>query len=221
MSAWIMLFAAAAAVPDTLLATFDGAKGTSYRWSDMNDPVMGGASTSSFREDKTHKTGIFNGTCAIVKFLNAPGFAKITTANWFAKFKDISAHIGGGMQLRVRSTTPTYTGYRLGFAAKGVPRTSPYGGGSFKGNFALKNTTDWQVASVPFNAFSYDWSGYTGRCDTKDPGGQQHHCCTPTSPKYCPTAEYLATVTDLEIWAEGVAGDFHLEVEWIGASSAL
>ena len=42
-----LLIAAAAGAPDTLLATFDGAMGTTYKWSDMNDPVMGGASTSS------------------------------------------------------------------------------------------------------------------------------------------------------------------------------
>ena len=42
----------------TKIATFDGAAGTTYKWSDMNDPVMGGRSSST---------------------LTQTGFAKITT----------------------------------------------------------------------------------------------------------------------------------------------
>lgn len=69
--------------------------------------------------------------------------------------------------------------------------------------------------------FSDDWSPFTGRCDTKDPNGKQHHCCgTGDASQYCPTAKFLSALTDLAIWAEGVAGDFHIEVKWLGASKA-
>ena len=99
------------------------------------------------------------------------------------------------------------------------PRTSMYGGGSFKSGFNLTDTTDFQVVQIPFTDFSYDWSGFTGRCDTKDPNGKQHHCCATSGAdtKYCPTSQFLSTLTDVEVWAEGAEGDFHLEIAYIGA----
>merc|ERR1712048_1037175 len=70
------------------------------------------------------------------------------------------------------------------------------------------------------------WSGYTGRCDTKDPGsfgrdGQQHYCCDqsglePSKPEVCVQDQYLSTINDLEVWAEGVEGDFNLQIDYIG-----
>ena len=68
-------------------------------------------------------------------------------------------------------------------------------------------------------SFSWDWSPFTGRCDTKDPTGAQHHCCGADGDKYCPTAAYLKTLTSLELWAEGAEGNFHLEVKSIAASA--
>merc|ERR550525_1204490 len=118
------------------LATFDEAKGTTASWRDLNDPVMGGASTSTF-QTTADKTGIFNGTCAIVGFLKAPGFAKITGA---AKFADITGY--DSIALRVRSSTPNYQGFKVAFAAPGIPRTSMYGGGSYKAGFNLTRG-DW------------------------------------------------------------------------------
>ena len=52
--------------------------------------------------------------------LKAPGFAKITTNRGETGFPDISSHLAGYMELRVRSTTPSYDGFRLGFSAKDV-----------------------------------------------------------------------------------------------------
>ena len=77
----------------------------------------------------------------------------------------------------------------------------------------------WIIKLIQNLLFSYDWSPFTGRCDTKDPTGQQHHCCSSADNfKYCPTTKYLATITDVEIWAEGVEGDFHLDIDYIGAN---
>jgi len=84
------------------------------------------------------------------------------------------------------------------------------------------------VVSVPLTQFSYDWSGYTGRCDTKDPAstfkkGQQHYCCDksglePAKPEVCVDQEFLSAINDVEVWAEGVQGDFNLQIEYIGAN---
>merc|ERR1719387_530553 len=200
----------------TKLLTFDS---SAFKVENTNDPVMGGSSTSSFQVQD--KLGVFNGTCAIVGFLKAPGFANIIArpaSRFSGGFADASAHIAGGMELRVRSSTPKYAGYKVALAAVGVPRTSIYGGGSFKAGFELEDTTDFQTVFVPFTNFSYDWSGYTGRCDTKDPNGQQHHCCGEDGDKYCPKAAYLSKITDVEVWAEGVQGDFHIEIDYVGAS---
>ena len=60
-----------------------------------------------------------------------------------------------------------------------------------------------------------------GACDTKDPGifGHQHHCCTSEHPEVCPTDKFLSTMTDVEVWAEGVEGDFHIELQWVRAAN--
>lgn len=202
------------------LATFDGAKGTTFKWGAQNDPVMGGASTSTFTE--TGGTGVFNGTCRVVKFLHAPGFAKASTqAGWFSKdtFNDASAFVKGAITLQVRSTTPGYTGFKAEVGAKGLPHSHHSSSGSFKAPFNVTGT-DWQTVSIPMSDFSYDWSDFTGRCDTKDPGtdGVQHHCCSAAHPEVCPTAEALGGISSVAVWAEGVAGDFHLEVKSIGAT---
>merc|ERR1719159_1888601 len=191
------------------LATFDGAKDTTASWRDLNDPVMGGASTSTFNITE-NKTGMFNGTCAIVGFLKAPGFAKIVGS---AKFADITGY--DSIALRVKSSTPGYQGFKVAFAAPGIPKTSMFGGSSYKAGFNLTGS-DWQLVEVPLSQFSYDWSGYTGRCDTKDPAGflskgVQHYCCSqsglePSKPDVCVDDKYLGAIDSIEVWAEGVAG---------------
>jgi hypothetical protein len=206
-----------ASADPTILAQLDSTQTPYWKWINTNDPVMGGASTSTWVVDQEQNIGVFNGTCAIVDFLQAPGFAKVTTArSLFNHFPDVSEFINGTMQLRVRSSTPDYEGFKFAWAAKGVPKTSQFGGGSFKTEFFLQGT-DWQTVTMPMSSFSYDWSGYTGTCDFKDPSGQQHHCCSEDHPEVCPTAEFLSQITDVEVWAEGVKGDFHIEIDWVGA----
>lgn len=202
----------------TYLAKFDGANITTLRWDETNDPVMGGKSIGTFSVDEDNKKGIFNGTCAIVPSLKAPGFCNvISKQSLFKKFPDVSEFLNGALMLKVRSDTPEYKGFKVGFGAKDIPRSSVYGNPSFKAPFTVSGT-DWQVVAVNFSSFSYDWSPYTGRCDTKDPTGAQHHCCTSETPEYCPTAKHLSEITNLEFWSEGSEGNFHLEIEWVGAS---
>jgi len=212
-----------ACAADIKLATFDGAKATTASWTDKNDPVMGGSSSSAFSVS-AQKTGVFNGTCAIVGFLKAPGFAKVEGKREFA---DISIY--DSISLRVRSSTPTYQGFKIAFAAPGIPKSSMFvPTGSYKAGFQLHGSA-WQVVDIPLTEFSRDWSAYTGRCDTKDPSnifskGTQHYCCDksgqkPSKPDVCVEDKFLKTISSVELWAEGVHGDFHLEVDWIGASN--
>lgn len=216
----LVIFVSVAAA-DVTLVTFDSDPTTSKKWQDMNDPVMGGQSHSSFNQ--TDLTGLFSGLCAIVPFLKAPGFCKISTQLGLfekPKYADASAYIGGALLLKVRTTTPTYAGFKVAFSAKNVTRPSGgqhHGAPSFKSDFMIPASTEFSTVRVPFGNFSVDWSDYTGACDTKDPDGTQHHCCSATHPEVCPQAQHLAQLTGFEVWAEGVEGEFEVELKSISA----
>ena len=61
-----------------------------------------------------------------------------------------------------------------------------------------------------------------GRCDNNppDPTGEKHKCCSAATASVCPTAHGLDHISQLGLWTEGVAGAFHLEVQWIAAGMA-
>jgi len=185
---------------------------------------QGGASTSTFVEKEGF--GVFNGTCRVVSFLHAPGFAKASTeSGWFSKNKmnDASTYVKGHVELVVRSTTPNYQGFKveIGSTDASVPHGRHARNGSFKADFNVTaNSNEWQTIKVPFDGFSSDWSDFTGSCSTKDPGtpGTQHHCCSAAHPEVCPTAKALSMINSLAVWAEGTKGDFHIEIKSIAAA---
>merc|ERR1719400_365451 len=198
------------------LVTFDGAEGTTYKFHVLNDPVMGGVSTGTFEVDEENDIGIFNGTVKIVPSLQAPGFLSFEADG---KFSDASSTISGGIALRLRTSTPEYTGFRMVFAANAIsPGSScrwggqiPFTGGCFKSKFNVPPSIDNEFVDieVPFNSFSDHWDGATGE-HTKE--------CS-EDPKVCPTADDLGNIQKISIMAEGVAGDIHLEVLSISATS--
>lgn len=218
---------AAAAAPPTkvVLAAFDGSA-PARAWRVTDDPVMGGASHSALRLTGQGSAS-FEGTCAIVRFLHAPGFCKVSTGEGYGRapetFPDASPFLSGGLHLTVRSATPAYRGFKASFTARGMVRQPGqfHGVPSFKADFAVPAPSDdgpgWVTVRVPFSSFSAGTSEYTGRCDTKDPTGLQHHCCGTAHPELCPTAAHLSAITGLALWAEGVEGDFSLEVRAIAA----
>lgn len=198
----------------TKLVTFDGASGTTFSWKALNDPVMGGASSSTWTIDsKGNKTAVWDGEVRIVPSLKAPGFCNAETTNWFAKFSDASGY--SHWLLRVRSTTPDYPGFKTSFAADTINTQFK----SHKANFKLANTTDWQTVAIPFSSFSNDWSSFTGDCDTVDPNGKTHRCCSTSHPEVCPSQKNLRDISVVGLWMEGHAGKFHLEVAWMGAGN--
>lgn len=186
------------------------------KWIETNDPVMGGQSTGNF--SIINNTGNFQGNCKLIPYLNAPGFCKLYTKSK-NNYSDISSYINKSLSILLNTKTYNYDGYFIGFKAHNVPKSSIYSSGSFKAPFSkyLKRNKDNQIVNIPFTDFSYDWSPYTGTCNTTDPTGVIHHCCSKLDNyKYCPKTEYLSSLTGFEIWAEGTEGIFDINLIWIG-----
>mmetsp|Transcript_75042 Transcript_75042/g.148548 ORF Transcript_75042/g.148548 Transcript_75042/m.148548 type:complete len:128 (-) Transcript_75042:51-434(-) len=105
---------AAASISNEIpLVTFDGAKGTTHKFAELNDPVMGGKSTGTWSLNTTGGFGIFDGEVVIVPSLKAPGFIE---AHADGKFADLSAAAEGDLVLRVRSS-PEYKGWKVSLAS--------------------------------------------------------------------------------------------------------
>jgi len=218
LSALFVISTAAYASSDVRIVTFNGASGTTFSFTELNDPVMGGKSTGtwSLGGSKPNQYGIFDGEVVDVPSLKAPGFIK-TAAD--GKFPDISsAGADGALVLKVRSTTPEYRGFRVTLASGTVaPSYSCAGGGSipfsrgcFKASFKASAGSEFAEVVVPFASFSDLWSPATGE-HTKE-------CANDSSA--CLTARRLKGVKRVEIWAEGVKGKFHLEIAAISARGA-
>jgi len=195
------------------LATFDGAPATTFTFTELNDPVMGGKSTGTWTVDPK-KFGVFDGDVADVPSLKAPGFIK-AAAN--GKFADASSAASGSLVLSVRSTTPEYKGFHVSFASGTLaPSYACAGGGSiplsrgcFKASFSVAAGDDFQTIRIPFSNFSDKWSPATG--------AQTKTCAEDKD--VCPTAAKLAGIKRLEVWAEGADGKAHLEIQSITAEA--
>ena len=136
------IVAAAATATTIPLATFDGAPSTTFKFVELNDPVMGGRSTGSWSVNASGGFGVFDGEVVDVPSLQAPGFIK---ASADGKFADVSAALGGALVLALRTSTPAYAGYRASFYS-GVGAATyacaggggiPFSRGCFKANFSV------------------------------------------------------------------------------------
>jgi len=201
--------------PFISLVTFDDAPSTTHEFTQLNDPVMGGVSVGTWSVNEEGAYGIMNGTVKDVPFLSAPGFIKAASYYRTGKFNDASDAIDGDLILTVRSSTAGYTGFRISIAAGTLsPEYScasggvnPLSGGCFKAKYSIEAGDEFSEVRIPFNMFSDHWSPATG---------EQTVTCA-EDPKVCPTAEDLAGIKSIEIWAEGVKGDVHLEIRSIAA----
>ena len=160
--------------------------------------------------------GVLNGSVENVPALKAPGFI---TANAYGKFyfNDVSKFIDGDLILRVRSSTADYTGFRVSFAAGALVTefscasggSVPFSGGCYKAHFDVPSGEEFSEVRIPFNMFSDHWNSATGEL-TKT--CKEH-------PSVCPTAHDLTHIRRIDLWAEGVKGLVHLEVQSISAGA--
>lgn len=181
-----------ASAKTVMLATFDGAKETSLTWRPVNDPVMGGQSTSSFSVEASK--GIFEGEVKVVPFLGEPGFCNLETTG-SVSFPDVSDTDGivvtakqtkdGGLKnFDVRLTTTQTTAARRG--------------ASWKADFEVAEGQDSYF--VPYSDFTCQWRGQTlSTCGN--------------------IAEQLSSVTQLVVGSGGVAGPFRLELTSFAAAT--
>jgi len=182
------------------------------KWTTMNDPVMGGKSHSSLHIDDGIAS--FEGTCAIVPFLHAPGFITMVTGNPYslnpfkakAVFPDVSSCTG--VLINVRSSTD-YDGYYISFGTDKVP------GGHYamgyksplKDKYKVPFGSEFKDVIIPFNEFSSNWDDATGKTKVS--------CKDDES--YCPTISTLQNMKTMTFWGEGVEGDVALDIRYIGA----
>jgi len=172
-----------------------------HTWEVMNDPVMGGKSTSNF----VNENGIakFTGVCAIVPFLHAPGFIKLQTQSTSTgddAFPDISSCTA--LQVIMKTNVP-YDGYRIGFGTK---RSGGHGRG-YKAPSLTVPLSKFDKVTIPLDQFSLHWDDATGDIITT--------CSDDDS--YCPDVDTLRDMKALSFWGEGVEGDVSLEVKRISA----
>jgi len=200
--------ATAASIP---LVTFDGAAATTFTFTELNDPVMGGKSIGTWSQAGSF--GTFDGKVVDVPSLSAPGFIK---ASADVSFPDASAAASGSLVLRVRTSTPDYAGFRVSFASGTLsPAYACSGGGSiplsrgcFKAKFSVPAGADFTDVTIPFAAFSDKWSPATG---------EQTTTCAEEA-DVCPSASKLSAIKRVEVWAEGALGAAHLELLSIRAT---
>jgi len=202
-----------AAVETVPLVTFDGAASTTFKFSELNDPVMGGQSYGTWSLNGTF--GSMDGEVLDVPSLKAPGFIK-TAAD--GTFVDASSALGGSLLLEVRSSTPDYAGFRVAFAAGTLSAayacsgggSIPFSRGCWKAKFTVPQGDGWSTVRIPFTSFSDKWSPATGEQTTK--------CADDAD--VCPTASGLSTIKRFELWAEGANGKVDLQVKSIRAEAS-
>jgi len=180
------------------LATFDGK--TAHKWKTENDPVMGGQSDSKFEVKDGY--GEYSGTCRIVPSLKAPGFTiALTETPLLARFPDASS--ANGIVLAVRNVEANVTQFKFAFCDSRINfyRCQFQ---SFKADFKIAPSDTFTEVFLPWSAFSDKWSASTGQHTAESP----------------PQAESLRSITQLQLWTEGVAGKFRLQLKYVRASKA-
>lgn len=187
------------AADEIILESFQSPK---HHWKQLNDPVMGGKSTGTFTVQ--NGAGIFDGEVVNVPFLEAPGFIKVESTG-HVPYPDVSSC--QALKLTIRSTEQ-YEGYRVSFGHAHAPHGHTFAFG-YKADLKISASENFQEIKIPFNMFSDLWDDATG---------DQIKTCK-EYPMYCPDKGTLENMKTISIWAEGVAGKAHLEIQSIAGAN--
>lgn len=174
----------------------------SHDWFMINDPVMGGKSTGVFVVD--NGVGTIDGKVDDVPFLKVPGFIAVKSRDLLARYPDVSSC--NSLKLTLRSSID-YDGYRVSFGDAHPPHSQTFAFG-YKANFEVPAGDEFVAVEIPFQNFSDMWDEATG---------DQIKSCK-EYPEYCPDQKTLEDIKTVSIWAEGVAGNVHLELKEISAT---
>lgn len=184
---------------EVLLATFSSEE-QDRAWAEMNDPVMGGVSTGSFRVDPVAGVGIFQGQVNIVPFLGAPGFLKATAVHTFPSIERCDA-----IAITARAGN-NYSGYRWSVGWEHAPGNSVFAAG-FKANYH-PSVGEFSTVSIPLTSFTNFWNDATGDAIVT---------CEQDS-RYCLDKVTKRNIREMAVWAEGVAGCQRLEIKHVKAT---
>jgi len=173
-----------------------------HAWFALNDPVMGGSSTSTVTLQ--NGAGVFEGEVEDVSFLHAPGFIKMETRG--GAFPDVS-HCNS-LKLNLKAPLD-YDGLRVTFGVHHAADSGPYVRG-YKAPLILdvKRRDSFQDVVIPFTDFSDNWDALTGDVLVS--------CAEDI--KYCPDDATLRDFTTFSIMGEGVDGKVRVEVISIDAT---
>jgi len=182
-----------------IIESFDN---PTHIWTSLNDPVMGGESTSTVEVQSDEGVAIFDGEVVDVPFLHAPGFIQMLTRGGAGTtYPDVSTCSALQMNLMA---TEEYKGYRVSFGT--VHLREGHHAFGYKANFDAP-IGEFDNVVIPFHEFSSKWDDATG---------DQIVTCQ-DGPQYCPDEATLKDMHTIAIWGEGVAGCVHLRIKSISA----
>merc|ERR1719350_2180920 len=117
----------------------------------------------------------------------------MTEAPVFGHFPDVS--VMDGLTLAVRVAGGDITDFKVAFCDS---RINFYRCQfeSFKADFTVLPTEEFQDVFVPWSRFSDKWDPATGKHTAERP----------------PALASLRQITQMQIWVEGIAGAFHLQL---------
>lgn len=109
-----------------------------------------------------------------------------------------------GLIVGGRNAGGNVTSFKLAFCtSRIVPARCQFR--SFKADFTLLPAAAFTEVFVPWSAFSNRWSASTGKHTAEHPPGKAA----------------LQSITQLQLWVEGVKGDFHLQLKYIRAGKKM
>jgi len=215
------------------------------RWQTLNDPVMGGESTSAI----AIKDGVakFHGEVKPVPiFDNAPGFVTMLTGDHYSiasnKFSSSSSSSSSSinastfpdvshcqaLKLLLRSSknqkhADDYAGYRISFGThheNDIGYPMGYKAPAFT-NIPTKIGVEEYSAftNIPvgkeFSEFIFPFDTFSGEWD--DATGDILVPCSLDNQSVCPSQKVLQNLQIITIWGEGVLGEISLEIKSISA----